>query len=159
MQQLTIRVVTAAAMLIAALATMFAPTASAANGTISTPNTHQMPDRGAPAPINASPPSAPSGSVTPDTTVAHCPDRPDFFAIYTQYHGAVCYANAGTIYYGGNPPITTWTTYGICTGNNAGDITFWVDGEWFTQPFSKFTCYDWFHNWGTTVEVSGFTIY
>jgi hypothetical protein len=160
MRQLTVCVVAVAATLAATLVA-FAPAASAATVTAtSKASTQRISNPGASVLVDIATRPATGGFATPNTSVANCPDRPDFFAIYTRYHGNVCYANAGQIFYGNEPPITTWTTYGICTGNNSGAISFFLDGWWYNQqPFGDHTCYDFFHASGTTVEVAGFDIY
>jgi hypothetical protein len=72
---LTVHVAAVAGAPVAALATG-APAANAATGSATTrPTTHRM--------------LALARTVAPDTHPANCPDRPDFFAIYTRYHGNV----------------------------------------------------------------------
>ncbi|SHN26884.1 hypothetical protein [Actinacidiphila paucisporea] len=104
--------------------------------------------------------SAPS-TVTPQINKVTCGSRTDWFRLWTPYHGyPACYANNGTVYYGNRPPDTTWTTYGYCSGNNRGSITYAVPGYagWVTEKFGSGECDDFTQTWGEAVEVQGFTI-
>lgn len=65
--------------------------------------------------------SVPASAQTmkPSMDKVSCGSRTDWLRIWTQHHGfPVCYANSGSRLYGNNPPHNTWTTYGICAGNN-----------------------------------------
>ncbi|MGC0417790.1 hypothetical protein [Embleya sp. AB8] len=69
-----------------------------------------------------------------------CGGRADFFRMWTQHHGfPICYATNGSVYYGNNPPKTTWTTYGFCSGNNSGYITYWVRQTYGGTGWLRFT--------------------
>ncbi len=98
--------------------------------------------------------------LTPDTHKVTCGTRTDWFRLWTKYHGfPICYADRGyiDISYGANPPEDTWTSYGYCSGNNAGSIYywFWYDHQWNIahDDFGKGTCDDFTSTFGETVEV------
>jgi hypothetical protein len=103
-----------------------------------------------------------AGAVTPDINKVTCGSRTDWFRLWTAYHGfPACYANSGDKYLAGglNPPNDTWTTYGYCSGNNAGDIYYYTwDAGWGTWDFhdvafTKWHCNDFTSTVGRTVEV------
>jgi hypothetical protein len=111
---------------------------------------------------NAAPGTAPAAVVRPSTIRVTCNSNYHFFELYTKYHGyPVCYAQAGDVYYGNNPPVTTWTTYSFCSGNNSGFITYFLPGVPGEQVlgFAKNVCHDFVYWEGSVVEVEGFHIY
>jgi hypothetical protein len=70
----------------------------------------------------------------------------------------VCYANAGTIFYGDNPPYTTWTASDVCSGANSGYIIYWVNGNWWRADLDYWTCFQMRAYYGRSVEVAEFHI-
>jgi hypothetical protein len=73
---------------------------------------------------------AQAATVSTNIKKVTCGSSTGWLRIWTQTHGyPVCYANAGTVTYGWSPPNTTWTTYGICTGNNVANIDFYYYGS------------------------------
>jgi hypothetical protein len=104
----------------------------------------------------------PEATVQPNINQVGCGSRTDWFRIWTQHHGyPACFANNGQYYIGNNPPVTTWTTYGICAGSNSGYVDYYVSSSsgkgWWRSWFKTGQCIDWSHKYGT-VEVEGFGI-
>ncbi|WP_406443782.1 hypothetical protein OHB00_44590 [Streptomyces sp. NBC_00631] len=103
--------------------------------------------------------STSAATVKPAINQVTCGSRTDWLRLWTEYHGyPVCYANNGTITYGFNPPVNTWTSYGICFGNNSGTVTYYVDGAWTTKSYGSGDCDNWSSRYGTTVEVGRIAI-
>ena len=105
---------------------------------------------------------APPASATNRTA---CGNHHDFFQLWTEYHGyPVCYANAGTIYYGEDPPRTTWSVSDVCAGANQAEIHFyyWVDGRGWWPAIIKLYYWECRHlrqEFDGEVEVSYFDLF
>ncbi|NUP47818.1 MAG: hypothetical protein HOW97_10985 [Catenulispora sp.] len=100
-------------------------------------------------------PAANAAIAKPDMNQVSCGTRTDWLRLWTAHHGyPICYANNGMVYYGDNPPKTTWTSYGVCFGNNSGWVKFYYHGndEW--EDFKSHQCDNWSSRLGTTVEVA-----
>jgi hypothetical protein len=102
---------------------------------------------------------APAASATNQTP---CNGHTDFVQLWTEYHGyPVCYANAGSIDYGTNPPYTTWSTSDICSGANqvVYDFYVWQNGGWHlrTGYLDYWECRHLRLQYGE-VEMSGFDV-
>lgn len=92
-----------------------------------------------------------------------CGSRTDWLRLWTEYHGyPVCFASNGTWYSSNpldpNPPKTTWTSYGVCFGNNSGYVIYFAehsDGRWYqyNEYFPSGHCDNWSATWQRPVEV------
>ena len=90
-----------------------------------------------------------------------CGSRTDWVRMWTAHHGfPTCYAastSGGYVWYGKNYPNDTWTTWGICAGNNDLYVSyFFHDGSGWHAVHNEHVgwggCADWSKGVGT-VEV------
>src|SRR2546423_6923361 len=99
--------------------------------------------------------------VVPDINEVTCGSRTDWLRLWTQVHGyPACFANNGYRYFGDNPPKTTWSSWGVCYGNNSGHVNFYWNGSWWGEDFKNGQCDNWSKTLtgGHVVEVKDISI-